>query len=52
MNSVYLKLIKKRRKPRVKSDTLKTREGDKSVKHGRGIKGLDDKSSGMEILLY
>ncbi len=34
----------------------KTREGAKSVvchlermKHGKGIKGLDDKSSGMEI---
>jgi hypothetical protein len=36
----------------------KTREGVKSVvgllervKHGGGIKGLDDKSSGMEILM-
>ena len=36
----------------------KTREGVKSVggllermKHGRGIKDLDDKSSGMEILM-
>jgi hypothetical protein len=36
----------------------KTREGAKSVvgllermKHGRGIKGLDDKSRGMEILI-
>ena len=36
----------------------KSREGDKSVsgllermRHGRGITGLDDKSSGMEILM-
>jgi hypothetical protein len=36
----------------------KDKEGAKSVvgllegmKHGRGIKGLDDKSSGMEILM-
>ena len=36
----------------------KTREGVKSVvdflerqRHGGGIKGLDDKSSGMEILM-
>jgi hypothetical protein len=29
----------------------KTREGAKRMKRGKGIKGLDDKSNGTEILM-
>ena len=43
---------------RKNTEGKKTREGAKSVvdlldrmKHGRGIKGRDDKSNGMEILM-
>jgi hypothetical protein len=48
--------IKKRRKPKVKIVTLQLCEVKKSgvtrldlMKHGSGIKGRDDRSSGIEI---